>query len=201
MTFFTSSELEAAEWPDGVVSPGKGHRVVILPELGSAPSLKALRLAARIAGQYRVPWAFLARPLAGDNPAPGWADDLSRSYWAKRKRFCGETNPDGSVDWRRLVFPPDFVRSPRLSVIPKAADIWKELEIEILPSLHNASRPVRRAEAKPDVAPPPAPPKEWFDRSAQIEGDAEVGAGVPPKPRPTRRRFKADGWTDSGALV
>jgi len=23
-------------------------------------------------------------------------------------------------------------------------------------------------------------PKEWFERSAKIEGDAEVGAGVPP---------------------
>jgi HTH-type transcriptional regulator, competence development regulator len=28
-------------------------------------------------------------------------------------------------------------------------------------------------------------PKEWFERSALIEGDAEVGAGVPPTPKTT----------------
>ena len=28
-------------------------------------------------------------------------------------------------------------------------------------------------------------PKEWFERSALIEGDAEVGAGVPPTPHTT----------------
>ena len=28
-------------------------------------------------------------------------------------------------------------------------------------------------------------PKEWFERSALLEGDAEVGAGVPPTPKTT----------------
>lgn len=31
-------------------------------------------------------------------------------------------------------------------------------------------------------------PKEWFERSAEIEGDAEVGAGLPPNYRTTEEK-------------
>lgn len=35
-------------------------------------------------------------------------------------------------------------------------------------------------------------PKEWFERSAQIEGDAEVGAGVFPTPKTTEPHTQAN---------